>query len=165
MGLWNFENYTQQLFWRAEASTSQHSFIIGTLLLLPALKLLSPLMFKMGTQAPFHMKKRVENWKGKSEKNTGRNKDSLLSKEGWGRKEVTQGQPFTTSHEQSPSKGCSGKTPPLLSVMVYGMEYTFGHFGSAVMAVFPSSLCSFLLPGGQREKERKPWHCASTVWQ
>ena len=51
-----------------------------------------------------------------------------------------------------------GQLPPvyILGMMSYGMEYSFGQFGSAVLAVSPPSfLCpSSLLAGWAREAEK-----------
>ena len=76
------------------------------------------------------------------------------------KKQVMQKQSLTTSSpmpSQSLSSGYLGKHSPsqflLLSMLLCGMEYLLGQFGSAFLVVSPASL---LAGGRQNEKPRRP---------
>lgn len=49
----------------------------------------------------------------------------------------------------------------------YGMEYSFGQSGSAILVVVPSSVLATagLLAGKAEREKRKSWCCASTAQQ
>lgn len=127
-----------------------------------------------------------QNQKGKSKKNLmGHKTGSLLIEGKKEEKKINQAmqrQSLTTSHQQTNVQLVSEQQllwkkylPVLLLSMTFygmeyflhGMEYPFGQLRSTVPAVSSSKLfpTSSLLAEVHREKDRWPWHCASTVQQ